>query len=145
MATPEDHRLVISGVVYASDFATPLPGALIEVLLVAQESQYDPAYPPYHVFHDWFQADAAGRYKATLPKPDDEGIIHLYYRTNYQDDCPLKLQLLVIDEATLSESRSIFPELRRFGLGQKAPAGPLLRGPIDVVLPVPSPMAVKGK
>jgi protocatechuate 3,4-dioxygenase beta subunit len=131
----EGNRLVISGTVYASDFVTPLPSAPIEVWLVAQETQYDPNYPPYNAFHDWFQTDKAGHYEATTPKPGHSGIIYLHYRANDQDECPLTIQLFFVDDSTLGDTASVSSGLMK----QTEITSSVLQGPIDVVLSVPSP------
>jgi protocatechuate 3,4-dioxygenase beta subunit len=153
-ASLESSRILITGTVYASDLVTPLPGALLEVLLLPQETQYDPQYPPYNAFHDWFQTDASGRYEATMPKPDNYGIIHLHYRANSQDNCPLKLRLLFLDasaqgEASLSRMKRV-PQgllppssLTPMKMARVEPAGTKLGGPIDVVLPVPPPVSFR--
>src|SRR5262245_40190357 len=65
LASVEANHLLISGTVYASDFKTPLPGAVLEVLLLPQESQAEPHSPPFKAFHAWFQTDGDGHYQAT--------------------------------------------------------------------------------
>jgi protocatechuate 3,4-dioxygenase beta subunit len=153
-ASQEANRLLISGVVYASDVGRPLSGALLEVLLVPQETQYDPHYPPYNAFHDWFQTDAAGRYRATLPKPSDYGIIYLHYWANFQDDCPLKLRLFFSNvsaqsEGSFSRMEAVPPRplppssLMQMIMARVEPAGSRLEGPIDVILSVPPPVSFR--
>jgi hypothetical protein len=135
----EGNRLVISGTLYASDSVTPLANLPIEVWWAAQESQYDPRYLPYNAFHDWFRTDEVGHYEATTPKPGHYELIHLYYRANDQDNCPLRMQLFFIDTPTLGDGAWVSGRLMKLGLKQKKLAGPILGGPIDVVLPVPPP------
>src|SRR5262245_60864273 len=67
MSHLEGDRLVISGTVYASNSATPLPNVPIEVWLTTEENRYDPHFPPYNAFHDWFHTDETGHYEATTP------------------------------------------------------------------------------
>jgi hypothetical protein len=127
----EGNRLVISGTLYTSDLVTPLPNASIKVWLFVQESYQ----PPYRIFYDRVQTDQAGRYEATVPKPDHSGIIYLHYQANDQAHCPLKMQLFFLNNPTLGGGVS--ERLIKLGLAQGDPAGSVLRGPIDVVLSIP--------
>ena len=111
---------------------------LIEVWLTTEESQYDPRYVPYNAFHDWFQTDEAGHYEATTPKPGHYGIISLNYHVNAQDHCPLIVQLVFIDDPGLRDTVWRSGRPIKLGLEQRESAGSIVRGPIDIVMPVPT-------
>jgi hypothetical protein len=145
----EDNRLLISGTVYASDFVTPLPGALIEVWPGVDNSPDRPEYPSY-LFRDQILTDNAGHYEFSTLKPGRYGIAYFYYQVSYQDDCPVALKLFFVDDP--AQTAAAFPEMKRgphapvptsslmlmkVDLTQVEPVGPLLRGPVDIVLPVP--------
>jgi hypothetical protein len=135
---PVDQRLVISGVVYASDFVTPVPDVLIEVWQAPESYSSFPPYfpaPPHYLFRAWARTDAAGRYQATILKSSLDDIFPLYYRVRYQNRCPLGVQLVLVDEATGLANGALAAALAKLGLAQGEPAGPLLRGSIDIVLP----------
>jgi len=129
--TIKDQHQVISGTVYASDFVTPLPDIQIDMWQSNREGQASPYFPPYHIFHERFPTDAAGHYEFTIQKSELYDIIQLHYRVRDQAHCPLTLQLLLVTEPNLTNTLLTLPPLGK-------PAGPLLRGPIDIVLPVPS-------
>lgn len=124
--------LVISGVVYASDFVTPIPDVLIEFW------QANFSTPPHYILHTWARTDATGHYQTTILKLGQGNILPLYYRVRYQNRCPLALQLLLVDKRGLADP-SLTSTLAKLGLAQGEPAGPLLQGPVDIVLPVSPP------
>jgi hypothetical protein len=151
LTTLEDNRLVISGTVYASDFVTPLPGALIEVWPGADDSPDRPEYPSY-LFRNQILTDNAGQYEFSTLKPGRYGIAYFYYQVSYQDDCPVALKLFFVDDP--AQGAAAFPQMKqgpydsvptsslmltKANLVQVEPVGPLLRGPVDIVLPVPPP------
>jgi hypothetical protein len=131
----EGNRVVISGTVYASDFVTPLPNAPIEVLLIVPYSYG----VPHSAFHQGFHTDEAGRYKATIPKPDQYGLIYLHYRAHDQAECPLTMQLFFLANPTAGHSPRVSDRMMTLGLAQRDPPGLVLRGPVDIVLPVSAP------
>ena len=135
-----DHRLVISGTIYASDFRTPVPQVLIEVWQAPAES-LTPNHPEAlrYAFYGWARTDAAGHYKTTILMPGQGAILPLYYRVRYQNRCPLGQQLFLVDDEAGLADISLASTLAKLGLAQGEPAGPLLRGPVDIVLPVPLP------
>jgi hypothetical protein len=137
-----DHRLVISGAVYASDFMTPVPDVLIEVWQAPVETL--PPYPPETLlyafsFRGWARTNAAGHYKVTILQPGPGNIPPLYYRVRYQNRCPLGLQLFLVNAELGLTDISLTSTLAKLGLAQGEPTGPLLQGSVDLVLPVPLP------
>jgi len=133
----EDQRLVISGTVYAADLVTPLPGVLIEVSQTSPERQMNPRAPS-SIFRDYNITDAVGHYDFTMVKPDRYNLIYLYYRARDLNYCPLTLQLFLVDEPALDDASTSLNFIK-FDLSQVNASGPLLRGPVDIVLPVPPP------
>jgi len=136
LTTMEDNRLLISGTVYASDFVTPLAGALIKVWPAIPEKQYDPRLPPY-LFRGQIRTDAAGHYQFTTLKPDHYDIIYFYYQVRYQNYCPLAMKLFVVVESAQGDVLQDSLTFTELGLMPAEPAGPLLRGSVDLVLPIP--------
>jgi hypothetical protein len=86
-----DHRWVISGTIYASDFITPVPDVLIEIWQAPAET-----LPPYPLemllytfsFRGLARTDAAGHYETTILMPEQRNSLPLYYRVRYQNRCP---------------------------------------------------------
>lgn len=151
LTSMENNRLLISGTVYASDFLTPLPGALIKVWPATDGNPENSQYPPY-LFRGQILTDAVGHYEFTTLKPGHYGIVYLYYRVRYQDDCLIGLKLFFVDDpaqaiASFPQMKQVphapvptsSPMLRKANLAQVELASPLLRGPIDLVLPVSPP------
>ena len=137
-----DQRLVISGTVYASDFVTPIPDVMIEVWQAPESySSFLPYFPapPHYLFHAWARPDTAGHYQVTIFNSSLDDIFLLYYRVRYQNGCPLGVQLVLVNETTGLANSALTAALAKLGLAQGEPVGPLLQGPIDIVLPVPLP------
>ena len=141
--------LTISGTVYASDFATPLPEVLIEVWRATPESRYD-RFPPFILLKQ-VRTDAAGRYKFITAKPDHiispysyryggEFLpIYFHYRLTYQGNCPTSVKLLSAETTApkYDSSASTVPQTLLFK--RVKPDDTLLQGPVDVALPVSPP------
>lgn len=125
-------RLTISGTVYASDAATPLSGVLIELWRAGTERMDDPY--PSALFSGRILTDETGHYEFTTMKPAGQHEPNLYYRLSYQEFCPVLMQLHLMAEAQLGHSSSN----RAFRYSpQVEMTGPVLRNPLDIILPVP--------
>jgi hypothetical protein len=134
-----DNRLVISGTVYASDFITPMPKVLIEIWQAPAEISPGPPEALHYTFYGWSRTDAAGHYKTTVLRPGQGAILPLYYRVRYQNRCPLGQQLVLVDDEAGLANSALASALAKLGLEPGELAGPLLEGPVDIVLPVPLP------
>ena len=135
-----DQRLVISGTIYASDFITPLPDVLIEIRPERQSGSFGSfSEPPDYLFQAWARTDASGHFEAAVLRPSHGTILPFYYRIRYQNGCPLGLQLFLVDEETGLTNSALPSTLAKLGLAQGEPASPLLRGPVDMALPVAPP------
>jgi protocatechuate 3,4-dioxygenase beta subunit len=132
MAALAGDGLILSGTVYAADFVTPLPGAWIEVWPESMRSQYPP-YSPY----ERFQTDGTGQYEVSIPRPDRDKLNYIHYWVSYPNSCPLLIEVNFIPDPAPGDPLSVFPEL---GLEQTEMAGSILRGSIDIVLPIPPPI-----
>jgi hypothetical protein len=130
-----------------------LPGVFIDVSQAFPESQTG-SHSLSHIFRERLMTDAAGRYQFTMPKSRRFDIIYFYYRVRYQTYCPIAVQLFLIYKPVQAKASSMsFPPMKRVphtplptslsmlvesGLIQEA-GSVLLRGPVDVVLPVSPP------
>jgi hypothetical protein len=123
--TGED--LTISGTVYASDL-TPLPGALVEIWQ-GDVSQVNHPYPPIF-FGGRLRTDEAGHYELRTTKFTLSGTPYLHYRVTYQDYCLLEMYLHLLVEPPTKPDKHIVAYVQI--------TGPVLQGPVDIVLPVPS-------
>jgi hypothetical protein len=127
-------RLTISGIVYASDATTPLSGVLIDIWRAGAEPMNDP-YPPA-LFSGRILTDKAGYYEFTTMRPAGQHEPNLYYRLSYQEFCPVLMQLHL-----LAETQPRHPSSN--GASRYSPqgemTGPVLRNPVDIILPVPPP------
>jgi hypothetical protein len=132
-------RLVISGTVYASDFMTPVSDVLIEIWQAPAEISPGPPEALHYTFYGWSRTDAAGHYKTTVLRPGQGAILPLYYRVRYQNRCPLGQQLVLVDDEAGLANSALASALAKLGLEPGELAGPLLEGPVDIVLPVPLP------
>jgi protocatechuate 3,4-dioxygenase beta subunit len=151
--------LTISGIVYASDFVTPLPGVLIEVWRATPEvltmvwgvtPESDDDFPPFILLKQ-VRTDAAGRYEFTTPKPDPtvsyysyqrgSGFrpIYFHYRLSYQGNCPSSVQLLSADTTSPEYKPSASNLPRTLLFKQVKPADTMLQGPVNIALPVSPP------
>lgn len=138
-------RLTIFGTVYASDYMTPLPGALVEVWWVNPDSETQPhspfiwdqaetdapsspssTHPEITTSFLWGQAktDATGHYEINILKHHQAVLVTIHYRVIYRGDCLLSME---IDLA------------RHTALYQLDAAESILQGPVDIVLPILPP------
>ena len=135
-------RMVISGTVYAADCLTPLPGALVEVWQADAAGQYDRTAP--YILRGKMRADANGRYEFSTIKPgpyqagERTGPAHIHYQITYQDHSPFATRLLFKGDpylsAAMADSPLVIPLTK-----DKGPAGPILRGVFDLILPIAPP------
>lgn len=142
MSGESEARLHISGVVYAADALTPLSGALVEVWRADAERMDNPR--PDVIFRGQFLTDADGRYEFTTMRPVRPDTPYLNIRVSYQDQCPLVIQLRIAtapqQNKTLTKTVAV-PSFRSTNplYAQKNVTGPVLHGPVDIILPVPPP------
>jgi hypothetical protein len=139
----EDRRLFISGTIYTSDGATPLPDALIEVW---QEMPID-EYRSY-LHRTQIETEATGRYTFMTVNPHPGQTMSVRYQVSYQQRCFLSMSLKVITVSLLRYSfvRDIdlsLPMPAQSPAVQFSKAGPVFHGPIDIVLPVPPPVSFR--
>jgi hypothetical protein len=120
--------LIISGTVYASDL-TPLPGALVEIWQV-DVGRVDYPHLPL-IFGNNFHTDEAGHYELMTTKSIWSERSYLHYRVTYPDYCPLFIDLHLVLEPPSEPAEHIVAKVQI--------TGPVLHGPVDIVLPVPSP------
>lgn len=124
-----EKSLIISGTVYASDL-TPLPNALVEIWQADNRADY-----PYYsiTFSDRLRTDEAGHYEMTRMELARLGHSYLHYWVTYRGYCPLLMHIHLITELPAqSIKRPIFAKVVEI-------TGPVLQGPVDIVLPVPPP------
>jgi hypothetical protein len=95
------------------------------------------ALPPQKLVYKRLQTDRAGQYDVTIPRPDRHELNQVRYWVSDANDCPLLIELTFIPEPTPGNAASAFPKLMKSGLAPTETAGSILRGPIDIVLPVP--------
>jgi hypothetical protein len=141
--------LLLSGTIYAADFITPLPDLWVDIWLAPARSQEAPYYPLANMFYKRFQTDGTGQYQVTIPEPDRYNLDQVRYWVNDPNDCRLLIELTFILESAPGDPASASPKPMKLGQAQTEIAGSILRGPIDIVLPVPPPISprveLKGK
>ena len=99
--------LIIFGTVYASDCATPLPNALIEVWHADVAGQYDNSLP--FILRGQLRTDAKGRYQFTTIKPgrtiigQDTIPANIHYRVSFKAHPPLYTQLFIAGDPLLAQ------------------------------------------
>jgi hypothetical protein len=121
--------LTITGTIYASDL-TPLPDAAVEIWRTETEQRESPYPPPTQLF---FPTDEVGHYQFTTIKPTRPEQAYLHLQFVYQGYCPLLVYLgLVTEPRPKPAKQSAFAKVIEV-------TGPVLQGPLDIVLPVPPP------
>lgn len=136
-------RLLISGIVYAADCQTPLPGARIEVWQTDAAGHYDRSGA--FILRGQMWTDLAGRYAFTTTMPGRylTGVeplpARIHYRVSFQDYEPFPTQLSFAGDPNIPRFLFIRPALVTPLTPQTGPAGPVLVGKFDIVLAVPPP------
>lgn len=141
----DDDHLTIFGTVYASDYMTPLPDALVEVWWVDLDNETSPhspfssgrtetgetgspsaTHPEITTSFLWNQAktDATGHYEIKVLKHHQAAPATIHYRVIYRGTCLLSMELEL--------ARHSAPD-------QVEVAKPILQGSIDIALPIPPP------
>ncbi len=120
--------LTITGTIYASDL-TPLSDAIVKVWQTDPEQMQNPFSSPIRLY---IPTDEAGYYQFTALKPARSEQPYLHLQFVYKDHCPLSLYLHVI-----TESQPKLAEQPAFAKVVEV-SGPVLQGPLDIVLPVSS-------
>jgi hypothetical protein len=118
-------HLLISGTIYASNLS-PLPDALVKIW---QNDNNKPRQPI--LFSVSRRTDEAGHYEFSIMKPNLTDQAYLSYRVIYQDYCPLEMHLYFMDEPLSRPAQPVYAQVEV--------TGPVLQGPVDIVLPVPAP------
>lgn len=119
--------LTISGTVYASDL-TPLSGALVEIWPGEVRYRNHP-YPPI-LFGGRLHTDEAGHYGFKTTRFRWSEVSYLHYRVTYRDYCPLLMSLHFLREPPSKPAEHIVAKVQV--------VGPILQGPVNIVMPVPS-------
>lgn len=134
--------LVISGTLYASDCATPLPGVLIDVWQVDETGRYDQSIP--YTYRARFRTGASGQYKLRTVKPAPYVVnravqpAHIHFRVDYPGlRRPFGAELHFAGDPLIpARYRTYFEPV--VSLKQtRTPTGPVLRTRFDIVLSVP--------
>ena len=119
--------LTITGTVYSSDLR-PLSDAIVEIWQMDPEQRQNPYLSPIRLY---IPTDETGHYQFTAIKPARPEQSYLHLQFVYQDHCPLLLHLhLVTDSRPQPAKPPAFAKVVEV-------TGPVLHGPIDIVLPVP--------
>ena len=123
-----EQYLLISGTVYASDL-TPLPDAVVEIW----SGQVNPVNHPYSptLFGHGLRTNEAGHYGVISQRLTRSGQAIVTYRVTYQGYCPLLMLLRPVMEPPPKPAKHIYTQVQI--------TGPVLQGPVDIVLPVPAP------
>jgi protocatechuate 3,4-dioxygenase beta subunit len=138
--------LTISGVVYATDGKTPLPGARVEVWQANPTRSYEgyDIHAPAFNLQGKMRTDAAGRYEFTTLKPGpvkvgQDGLpAQIHFKVSYQDQEPLFTRLFFAGDPFLNTSPAS-PELITRLSQQVGPTGPVWQGRFDITLPISPP------
>jgi hypothetical protein len=123
-----EKALILSGTVYASDL-TPLPGALVEIWPGNFSQAKHFSYPPLLV--EGRLTDEAGHYDFATTQLTRSERSYLHYKITYRDYCPLFIDLHLVLEPRPKPAKHTVANVEITGL--------VLRGPVDMVLPVPPP------
>ena len=111
--------LIISGTVYAP-YLSPLPDALVEINTQVNEPI---------LFTVTRRTDENGHYEFNLRKPTPSEPIHFRYQITHRDYCSLVMYLHLLLEPPSKPDKHI--------VAQVQVVGPVLQGPVNVVMPVP--------
>ena len=128
-------RLIISGIVYASNAVTPIPDAVVEVWQADAGGHYE-------YLHAQTRTDAAGHYKFTTIKPGHIHVdcqvmpAHIHYRVSYPPIEPLLTILFFKDDPYLAGIPPVEPSHIKPLVTETAANGPVLHATFDFVLPV---------
>jgi catechol 1,2-dioxygenase len=139
----DSDRLLISGVVYAADCRTPLPGARIEVWQTNAAGKYDRSGE--FILRGQMRTDLEGRYAFTTTMPGryltgaEPLPARIHYRVSFRDYEPLPTQLSFAGDPFIHRFLFIRPELVTPLTKRTGPVGPILVGKFDIVLAVPPP------
>jgi hypothetical protein len=136
----DDGLVSISGTIYASDGTTPLPGALIEVWEVMS---IDEAQTYLH--HIKIQTEATGHYTYNTVNLRPHQPMSMRYQASYQDHCLLSMHFKIMTDSLLRppfvrDAHPPFPMSAQSPAVQFREASPILRDPLDIILPVPPPI-----
>jgi len=141
----EGDRLVVSGIVYASDCATPLGGAIVEIWQANAGGHYDNEIgdpgPEVWVLRGSIEADECGRYdfESIVPGRYLNGPTyrpaHVHYRVTHPDVPGAFITQLYFVGDPFNENDAFFkPSLAIELVDEEGPNGPQKRGVFDVVL-----------
>jgi catechol 1,2-dioxygenase len=141
----EGERLVISGIVYASDCVTPLGGAIVEVWQADAAGHYDnegaDPGPNVWVLRASIETDPCGRYEyeSVIPGRYLNGPeyrpAHIHYRATHADVSEPFITQMYFDGDPFNDSDAFFkPSLAIALVEEQGPDGPRKRGVFDVVL-----------
>jgi hypothetical protein len=120
--------LTISGTVYASDL-TPLPDALVEVWQNNINQVNQPYFPT--VLNVQLHTDREGHYEFKTMGPTGSEQSYLHYQVTYQNYCPLLMHLHLLVEPPARPAKPVYAQVEV--------TGPVLHGPVDIIMPVPPP------
>lgn len=116
-------KLIIPGTVYASDLS-PLPNALVEIWQNDDTQVNQPM-----LFNVSTRTDELGHYEFKLMKPTPSRRVYFHYRVTHRDYCTMVMHLHVLVEPRPRPAKPIFAKVQV--------TGPVLDGPVNVVMPVP--------
>lgn len=119
-------RLIISGTVYASDCATPLAGAVVDVWQADANGEYD--FSNQYILRGRVMTDENGRYEfeTVMPGIYEPRPPHIHFKVSHGDAAPLTTQLYFEGH----NNRGVQPTL----IIRAMPDGDVMRGTFDIVL-----------
>jgi protocatechuate 3,4-dioxygenase beta subunit len=135
--------LTISGVVYAADRETPLPGVLVEVWQANPTGFYEGYDHPAPAFNlgGQMRTDATGRYEFITLKPSPVKVgqtdlpAQIHFKVSYQDQEPFFTRLFFADDPFLNNLPPSPEQTIRLN-EQVRPTGSVWQGNFDIILPV---------